>query len=209
MLPVYKLMNNWGSNKKYAEPIIVLDFEATCWETPAAQGNKSQGIIEFPSVLIRDNKVVSEIQNYVKPKEKVSKFCTELTGITQATVDNGVTLSKAVQEHDKWVRENDAYDAYVVTCGNWDLGTMLPKQCSMNDTPEYLRQWINIKDEFQYFYNTSKPMGMAGMLKYLKIPLVGKHHSGIDDCRNLSKIWIRMVNDGYDPNNALVKYRRN
>ena len=29
---------------------------------------------------------------------------------------------------------------------------------------------------------------MAGMLKALRLPLVGRHHSGIDDCRNIAAI---------------------
>jgi inhibitor of KinA sporulation pathway (predicted exonuclease) len=31
-------------------------------------------------------------------------------------------------------------------------------------------------------------MGMDKMLDYLKLPLDGHHHSGIDDCRNIAKI---------------------
>jgi len=33
-----------------------------------------------------------------------------------------------------------------------------------------------------------KAAGMAGMLRNLKIPLEGKHHSGIDDCKNICKL---------------------
>lgn len=29
---------------------------------------------------------------------------------------------------------------------------------------------------------------MVGMLEYLNIPLEGRHHSGIDDTRNIAKI---------------------
>jgi hypothetical protein len=34
------------------------------------------------------------------------------------------------------------------------------------------------------------------MLKHLKMDLVGRHHSGIDDCRNLARIVIRLIEDG-------------
>lgn len=50
---------------------------------------------------------------------------------------------------------------------------------------EYFRRWINIKKVFQSFYQTPELMGMAEMLKYLNEKLIGKHHSGIDDCRYL------------------------
>ena len=35
------------------------------------------------------------------------------------------------------------------------------------------------------------------MLKYLEIKHIGKHHSGLDDCKNISNILIRMLDDGY------------
>jgi len=38
---------------------------------------------------------------------------------------------------------------------------------------------------------------MDKMLEYLNLTLDGKHHSGIDDCRNISKILGKMVKDGH------------
>ena len=54
---------------------IILDFEATCVKNGKIF---PQEIIEFPSVLIRNNEIISEIQQYVKPKfkPKLSEFCT-------------------------------------------------------------------------------------------------------------------------------------
>ena len=39
----------------------------------------------------------------------------------------------------------------------------------------------------------AKPVGMAGMLKTLKIKLEGRHHSGIDDCKNIAKIVLNLM----------------
>jgi inhibitor of KinA sporulation pathway (predicted exonuclease) len=38
---------------------------------------------------------------------------------------------------------------------------------------------------------------METMLKHLKLILDGHHHSGIDDCRNISKILNKMITDGH------------
>ena len=40
---------------------------------------------------------------------------------------------------------------------------------------------------------------MAEMLGALKMDLVGRHHSGIDDCGNILRIAKRMVEDGWVP----------
>lgn len=60
--------------------------------------------------------------------------------------------------------------------------------------------------------------GMEEMLQLLKLELKGKHHSGIDDCRNLASVALRLMEDGfkfeqkhihhslYDCNPDLTKY---
>ena len=37
---------------------------------------------------------------------------------------------------------------------------------------------------------------MAGMLRKLGMTLEGRHHSGIDDCRNISRVALKMMADG-------------
>ena len=40
---------------------------------------------------------------------------------------------------------------------------------------------------------------MDGTLKKLKMELEGRHHSGIDDCKNILRIIQRMRSDGWKP----------
>jgi inhibitor of KinA sporulation pathway (predicted exonuclease) len=42
-----------------------------------------------------------------------------------------------------------------------------------------------------------KAGGMVNMLNYLNIPLEGRHHSGIDDTRNIAKILLKIISDGH------------
>lgn len=35
---------------------------------------------------------------------KLSKFCTELTAITQEMVDSGVRIEEAIEKHSEWLR---------------------------------------------------------------------------------------------------------
>lgn len=58
---------------------------------------------------------------------------------------------------------------------------------------------INIKKAFQKQYGYKQAKGMAKMLGALKMNLVGRHHSGIDDCVNILRIVERMVEDGWVP----------
>ena len=182
------------------EFICVLDFEATCDNVT----KYNHEIIEFPSVLLKfdgTNYVsVAEFQEFCKPlvKPVITKFCNELTGITQEQVDSGNNFVDTIINHEQWLNEKTEGNVLILTCGFWDLGIVLISECrKWHVTPSdlYLKV-INIKNEFRDFYNKNGG-GMAGMLRELNIPLEGKHHSGIADCRNIAKILQRMVADGY------------
>jgi 2'-phosphotransferase len=41
-------------------------------------------------------------------------------------------------------------------------------------------------------------LGMAAMLDTLNLPLIGRHHSGIDDSRNIARIFLELVRRGGD-----------
>lgn len=197
-----------------ASYIIILDFEANCSEDEKMKNE----IIEFPSVLIKieNNRTerIAEFQLFVKPKynHKLTSFCTKLTGITQQQVNNGVSFPIALKEHELWLRRNiknfdeiSKTDQLMIwTCGIWDLDVMAPKEYNNHNIQHVHKiytRFVNIKNEFQKFYKIDKKRemaGMQGMLNYLKIPLQGHHHSGIDDCRNIASIFEKMITTGYN-----------
>jgi len=202
--------------EKQTKPIkylLILDFEATCDQADADNTTHVRfgppEIIEFPTILynIDARKVEGEFHTYVKPQINpiLTKFCTELTGIQQSWVDQAPVLLDVLKNHDIWLHENglllngqptEKTFAYV-TCGDWDLKQMLPSQCERLKYKRlhYFWQWINIKFIFQRVTNISGK-AMAQMLQVLKLPLEGKHHSGIDDCRNITKIAQTLIERG-------------
>lgn len=188
--------------------LCVLDFEATCEDK-----SNIHEIIEFPSIIVDvTNKQILEdrIDLYVKPSRDpiVSKFCHELTGITQEQVDAGISFPEAVKQHFRFIKKY--YPFIIITCGNWDLKIMFPIELKNHknnikkvDISAYKR-WINIKSEFDRFYKV-QARGMVGMLNYLNLPLEGRHHSGIDDCYNISRICVKMLEDGWQIENAQIE----
>lgn len=184
----------------------VLDFEATC-----DIDKELREIIEFPSLLYKiskkrgkyDLEFISQFHEYVRPVivPKLTEVCTELTGITQDTVDAADVFENVYQRHYEWLKSNtDRIDSVCfVTCGHWDLAVQLPKEiadkCVATYYPVY-KQYINIKKEFEEWYKV-KAGGMVPMLNKLKLPLEGRHHSGMDDTRNIARILLKMAEDGY------------
>lgn len=177
--------------------LAVLDFEATCWD-----GSDEHEIIEFPTVIvdIESGKVIDKLEQFVKPSKisKLSDFCKQLTSIKQEQVDSGISLQEALDTHYRFIQKYTP--SILVTCGDWDLKTMLPKDAMHNkiNVPNYYNKWINIKIPFHMRYFVKK-LSMTIMLAHLNLKLMGTHHRGIDDCQNIAQIAIKMLADGWNP----------
>eukprot|EP00759_Apiculatamorpha_spiralis_P041274 PhF_6_TR39876/c0_g1_i1/m.59287/K18418/ERI3, PINT1; ERI1 exoribonuclease 3 len=176
--------------------LFVLDFEATCDEDRKTNPIE---IIEFPTVIVdvSSMSIVAEFHEYVKPVHNpiLTPFCTSLTGITQDTVDQASPFPEVYKRFQAWMAslpEEMTKDPLFVTCGDWDLKTMLPTQCTVSGVPipAYLKSWCNVKK----IYGNGR--GMDSMLNGLGLPLVGRHHNGLDDARNIASICIELMKRG-------------
>jgi inhibitor of KinA sporulation pathway (predicted exonuclease) len=94
--------------------------------------------------------------------------------------------------HQAWLQAHTGgAEAMIITCGNWDLGTMLPTQCAdenMGPYPQVYSQWINLQTVFKRHNSETKKAGLAHMLEHLGMEFHGRHHRGIDDCINTARI---------------------
>lgn len=189
---------------------VVLDFEATCDDRNPPE---PQEVIEYPSVLLcgRTFNVIDEFSSFVRPIHHriLTPFCMELTGITQEDVDRAPPFLDVYRQHLDWLRSHDLQVSNdedgsrfsFIIGGDWDFRSMLPVQFKAADppvdfVPHAFRRWINIKPIFAVIKGKSKAPGMAGMLRDLGLELIGRHHRGIDDCRNIARIVQALVERG-------------
>ena len=186
--------------------LLILDFEAQCDDN---QKLKCQEIIEFPVLLLNTTTLEVEkdyFHTYVKPDvyPVLFPFCTELTGIQQSQVDEGAKLSEVIIKLQQFLKDKGVFDkSYTfATCGFWDLNTCLKNEARFKklEVPLFLRSFINVKQVFANDYlkdeKSIKSLAMPTMLNILKLNLEGRHHSGIDDCRNIAKICIELLRKG-------------
>jgi len=60
-------------------------------------------------------------------------------------------FEEAFIQFQKWLEATECWNSVnksiIVTCGDWDLQVMLPKQCQLSnvDIPSEMKHWINIK----------------------------------------------------------------
>ncbi|XP_014679197.1 PREDICTED: ERI1 exoribonuclease 3-like [Priapulus caudatus] len=123
----------------------------------------------------------------------------QLTGIIQDMIDNEPDLEQTLQTFDDWLRKEGvgSHNFCFVTYGDWDLNTMLPTQCAYFhiSAPAYYNQWINIKQAVSEVTGVW-PKGMMSALQVLNIRHEGRHHSGIDDCKNLARMLQLLALEG-------------
>uniref|UniRef100_A0A7E4W4J5 Exonuclease domain-containing protein n=1 Tax=Panagrellus redivivus TaxID=6233 RepID=A0A7E4W4J5_PANRE len=193
------------TNHKF-DYIIVIDFECTC--KPAAKNLDldSFEIIEFPVVLIDVNQrciVDDYFHRYIKPvRNQVTAFCTKLTGITpQQIANHGVSLQSALLEFQNWLTAKGITDmryAYAVD-GQSDFGHFLQTSLKLNGLPflHDFRRYIDVKHTFQQLGYSKKIVKLKRMLRTLDMRFEGQLHCGLDDTRNIAKVVLRMLHDGY------------
>jgi len=192
------------------DSFAVLDFEATCEDGVKFE---PQEVIEFPIVLVsaESGQQLGEFRTYVRPVHhpQLTAFCMQLTGIKQADVDAAPTWSTAITEAQLWLdrqlQQFNLHKCIFVTCGDWDLSTMMGRQCALasEHVPERFRQWINIKNLFKSVTG-QKAGGMKQMLDALGLHLEGHHHSGLDDSRNIARILAELLRRGGQVDMSLV-----
>jgi len=78
-----------------------------------------------------------------------------------------------------------------------NLKKVFPPVGNMDD----IKSWVASFDH----YNMTQKMkptvnGMTDMLKNLDLDLEGRHHSGIDDCRNLARCVLELLKRGFSFN---------
>ncbi|KAI9353542.1 Eri3 protein-like protein [Obelidium mucronatum] len=182
----------------------VFDVEATCEENRKDWKNE---VIEFPVVVI-DSKtlqVVAEFQSYVRPvlNPTLTAFCTNLTGITQDVVDASPTFPQVLKNFESFMADNNLShnNMRFVTDGPWDIRDFVRKQCNLSGIrplPVYFKDYIDLRRLFKDIKrDTTVKANLNGMLSALGMEFVGRPHSGIDDTRNIARIALRLMEEGW------------
>jgi len=174
--------------------VLVIDVESTCWEPPEVQPqNEISEIIEIgiAVVNIKDLTIKENDSIIVRPqRSKISKFCTKLTTLTQKTVDQGCTFEAAMailrknynSENRTFVSWGD-YDRKMFERNSKDYGVKYP----------FGPRHMNLKNSFTMLHGLEKEPGLDQALDYLGMDLQGTHHRGVDDAKNIGRVFIHTL----------------
>lgn len=181
---------------KFTFPILVLDLEATCWEI-SDPDRKEGEIIEIGAVLVnRAGQIGKKFSRFVRPVKNVnlSSFCTQLTSITQADVDAGVSLQQALIELIEFTHDNLGVGLEQVTFvswGNYDRNQLV-RECSELGILYPFGEHVNFKAAFLKHFKL-KRSSMASALKHQGLTFEGQPHRGVDDAFNLARLILKFL----------------
>ena len=170
---------------------VIVDLEATCWEKQSQYLNE---IIEIGAVLIDANgKEQTSFESFVKPQlhPKLSEFCIGLTSIRQEDVDCAPDFPAAFARFLAWIHANCGSEYRIWSWGKYDC-KQFASDCNQHGlSTDWLDgRHFNLKADFAR-RRKEKQVGMARALRISKLDLVGRHHRGIDDARNIGRIFVR------------------
>lgn len=183
------------------DKIVIVDIETTCLNDSGYHPEQTKQkpflreVIEVGICLV--NLTTLEIEDlqqiFVRPMEsKITEFCTELTGITNATIQkSGIAFEDTcnIIKRSPYKTTKRAW----LSCGDFDRNQFY-NQCQREDIfYPFGPTHINLKPLFAIANSLNKETGMMGMLKKYNIPLEGRHHCGVDDVKNIGKIFIHLI----------------
>jgi len=170
---------------------VIVDVEATCCDQGSVPRHEME-IIEIGAVAVTfgTGDIVAEFQAFVQPVRhpQLTAFCRELTSITQTQVAAAEPYPVVNQAFREWLAAlGGSYD--FCSWGAYDKG-QFEQDCAFHNVPyPFAGPHRNLKAEFTKFQGTKKRFGLGGALRKLGFAFEGTPHRGIDDARNIARVY--------------------
>ncbi len=178
--------------KETASYFLVIDLEATCDEEKRIRDREME-IIEIGAVLVDAESLepLAEFQTFVKPVRHpiLTEFCTKLTTITQADVEDAPGFPEAIAYLRHFI---DGQDALFCSWGDYDRRQFEQDAKFHKVALPFGGRHLNVKKQFSTQLGEETRYGMGMALQRVGLELLGTHHRGIDDARNIARLlpWV-------------------
>ncbi len=199
-------------------PKIILDVEATCWETSPIDRvswvERRSEVIEIGIYIPRNLRVPGAGRSasfMIRPvlNPILSPFCTKLTSITQGMVDAAKGYVETLKDIDVWCVENlgsplgetpwsswGFYDLNILSANSRWFGSSFtfPEQMHMNVKEMARRVSISGNGSLSLMDNTKiGKFSVHEAIRFFDLgEFQGTQHRGVDDAINIGRIWEKI-----------------
>jgi inhibitor of KinA sporulation pathway (predicted exonuclease) len=165
------------------------------WALDLEMNQPSQKIIQVGVVIgdILTGKIITRYSRVINPRETLTPFITELTGITQVEVDNGYELDQVMPELEALLTKSKACKS-PICWGNGDLRLLKAQALTSSSRSSILQDIhrdIDIKTIHQLMaISKGKSMkgGLDATLKTYGLEFIGRPHNALDDALNTFRL---------------------
>ena len=175
--------------------IMVVDFEATCG--PGVSKTAAE-IIEVGAVLYSFHGTPLSVDaspkfhRYIKPQivSTLTRFCTNLTGITQEQVDNGISFEEMLEQWLVFLTAHNCTPSEVLFA-SWTDFDIKQFRREVDRAKATLLNFTYSIDLQKAYKTTQKHSGIKSVAKALaeqNLEFIGREHSAIDDAYNTARL---------------------
>jgi inhibitor of KinA sporulation pathway (predicted exonuclease) len=166
---------------------LVIDLEGTCCDDNSIPLFERETIEIGAVVVSLDGTISGEFGSLVRPVRHpiLTRFCTELTGITQADVDWAKPFPEVWQSFLQWVGPRQDFCSW----GCYDLD-QFRRDCSFHHLSLWFSGHCNLVKAF------GRRVGNRKAARLLGVEPKGAHHRGLDDARNIAAVLVAMHKAG-------------
>lgn len=174
--------------------LMIVDFEATCG--PGVSKTQAE-IVEVGAVLYSfftldvGFEEAPTFHRYIKPQivPKITTFCTKLTGITQAMVDQAPTFETMIHEWEQFLTNNDC-SADTVVFGCWtdfDI-RQLRRELERNEVAFAFPNWIDLQKAYKIHQKKKAIQSVKKAIEEQGFEFIGQAHSALHDAQNTARL---------------------
>ena len=152
-------------------------------------------LIQIGAVKIDENlKITDTFNTFVHPEfGSITKYITELTGITSSDVAFAPTAANALQEFSNWIPDEATFVAWSENDKLQFEKELIKKDIKIDKLNSFLETAIDCQQEFSYkMHNEGKRYRLSEALQISDISYEDGMHDALVDAKNTAKLFIKM-----------------
>ncbi|MFB4370102.1 MULTISPECIES: exonuclease domain-containing protein [unclassified Pseudomonas] len=176
---------------------LVIDLEATTEE--GGWPVEHMEIIEIGASLVdASGHEIDHFQRFVRPLRRpiLTRFCRQLTHITQADLDGATTLPTLWPQFERWLEPHHARLGGWCSWGDYDR-QQLEQDWHQHGLSSHLRTLphLNLKQQFAKARQLARPVGLNAALQLAGISFSGQQHRALNDARNTARLLPLVITE--------------